>query len=113
MGNGITDEGAGYLAEMLKINSTLDTIDLDLNNISDQGVELLANTLCVNNNTLVRISLNGNKLVSDKSVDFIIMMLKQNSTLSFLDIYKCNLSEDGKKRLQQMEQTKQFFCLSV
>jgi Ran GTPase-activating protein (RanGAP) involved in mRNA processing and transport len=110
---GITDEGARYLAEMLKSNSTLKSVFLDKNNIGDRGIELLANALIHHNSTLIHINLDENKLVSDESVDILVQMLQQNRSLSYLHMFKCNLSKKGKDRLRQVIQTKTDFNLNV
>ena len=87
---GITDEGAKHLAEMLKINTTLQYLMLGWNEISDQGVQHLANALTHHNNTLLSLRVDNNKLVSDVSADCLIEMLKHNQTLERLDIEKCH-----------------------
>ena len=46
---GITDEDIGYIAEMLKKNSTLHYVTLYKNNIGNRGIELLASTLIHHN----------------------------------------------------------------
>ena len=43
--NGLTFEGAQYLAQMLKTNRTLTELYLSKNHVGDRGVELLANAL--------------------------------------------------------------------
>jgi Ran GTPase-activating protein (RanGAP) involved in mRNA processing and transport len=110
---GITDEGVGYLAEMLKTNTTLGYLALGWNEISDLGVQRLANVLTHHNTTLKALYINTNKLVSDSSVDALAKMLKQNRTLKCLKIEDCNLSEKGKEKLRQIAQSKKDFKLSV
>jgi Ran GTPase-activating protein (RanGAP) involved in mRNA processing and transport len=56
--NDITDEGARYLAEMLKTNKILTFLRLSHNSISDQGVQLLADTLTHHNNMVSNYSSN-------------------------------------------------------
>jgi hypothetical protein len=77
-------------------------LQLGNNEISHQGVERLANVLTHHNITLLSIRIGVNKLISDSSVDILVKMLKQNQTLGCLDISVCNLSENGKERLQQI-----------
>ncbi len=108
---GIIDEGAGYVAQMLKSNSTLEHLVLCKNNIDDRGIELLANALIQDNCTLTYIDLNENKLVSDGSIDILVQMFQQSRSLSYLDISKCNLFEKGKDRLRQVTTTKTNFNL--
>ena len=54
-----------------------------------------------------------NKLISDVCIDCLIEMLNHNQTLEYLDIKKCNLSEEGKKELQRTVQSKKHFELKV
>jgi hypothetical protein len=110
---GITDEGAEYLAEMLKKNTTLKCLLLGFNEISDRGVQYLVNVLTHQNGTLIFLRLNNNKLISDASVDILVEMLKHNQTLEDFDIESCNLSENGKERLRQIAKSKKDFDLSV
>jgi Ran GTPase-activating protein (RanGAP) involved in mRNA processing and transport len=110
---GITDEGAKYIAEMLKTNTAIDRLLLSWNRISDQGVELLADVLGNHNTTLQTLRLSNNKLISDSSADFLVEMLKQNQTLKCLDICNCKLSDKGKEKLRQVTRSKKNFGLRV
>ncbi|CAF3664402.1 unnamed protein product [Rotaria sordida] len=105
--NGITDNGAEYLAEMLKINRTITWLALAGNQIGDYGVKLLANTLAYQNTSLLVLSLHVNKSISDVSVDIIINMLQHNKSLKKLWIQDCNMSEDGKLKLRDAAKIKQ------
>jgi Ran GTPase-activating protein (RanGAP) involved in mRNA processing and transport len=111
--NGITDEGAGYLAEMLKTNKNLQRLLLGGNEISDRGVQHLANVITHHNTTLVSLLVRGHTLVSDLSVDALVEMLKHHQTLNWLDIQECNLSEKGKERLRQVVKSKKGFTLEL
>ena len=71
LNNGITDNGAEYLAVMLKTNKTLTELNLLGNEISDEGVAMLANALQHYNSTLEDLDLASNTLISDASVDFL------------------------------------------
>jgi len=110
---GITDEGAKYIAEMLKTNTAIDRLLLSWNRISDQGVELLADVLGNHNTTLQTLRLSNNKLISDSSADFLVEMLKKNQTLKCLDICNCKLSDKGKEKLRQVTRSKKNFDLRV
>jgi hypothetical protein len=112
-GTGITDGGAEYLTEMLKTNTTVARLQLGDNEISDRGVQHLADVLTHHNTTLRSLGVDRNKLVSDSSVDALVKMLKHNPTLGRLNIYKCSLSEKGKERLQQVVRSKKDFDLVV
>jgi Ran GTPase-activating protein (RanGAP) involved in mRNA processing and transport len=110
---GITDEGAGYIAEMLKINTTLGYLLLSNNEISDRGFQHLANVITHHNTTLRSLFVGRNKLLSDSSVDALVDMLKENPTLNSLHIEKCKLSEKEKERLRQVVRSKKDFNLQV
>lgn len=109
--NGITDSGAERLAEMLKTNQTITWLALAGNQISDRGVELLANTLAHQNTSLLVLSLHVNKSISDASVDTIIDMLQHNKSLKKLWIQDCSISENGKLKLRDAAKLKQGFSL--
>jgi Ran GTPase-activating protein (RanGAP) involved in mRNA processing and transport len=110
---GITDEGAEYISEMFKRNTTLAYLLISYNQISDRGIELLANVLTLHNTTLKSLRVEENKLVSDSSVGALAKMLKHNQILKWLVLDGCNLSEKGKERLRQIAQSKKGFQLSV
>lgn len=111
--NGITDEGAEYLAQMLKINKILIYLTLSNNEISNQGLQSLASALQNDNNTLQRLSLTGNRLVDDSCVDSLINMFKKNQSLERLWINNCNLSKSGKDKLQKALRSKEDFELKT
>jgi Ran GTPase-activating protein (RanGAP) involved in mRNA processing and transport len=106
--NDTTDQGAEYLAEMLQRNEKLTHLWLDSNIIGDRGVQLLADALTHHNTSLEQLYLNGNKLVTDSSVDSLVLMLKTNQSLTIFEISDCNLSEAGKAKLRDVEKAKSF-----
>jgi Ran GTPase-activating protein (RanGAP) involved in mRNA processing and transport len=110
---GMTNEGAEYLAEMLKKNTQLVRLLLSNNEIDDRGVQRLANVLTHHNNTLKTLRIDGNESISDRIIDSLIEMLKHNPTLTCLDIEECNLSKQGKERLRQIAKSKKGFELTV
>ena len=110
---GITDEGTKYIAEMLKVNTTLAYLVISYNEISDSGVQRLANILTHDNTTLLMFRLDENKLISDSSVGALVETIKHNRTLKRLYIDGCNLSEQGKERLRQAAKSKDGFELKV
>jgi hypothetical protein len=111
--NPITDDGVGYLADMLKTNRTLSTLLLPRTRISDQGVKLLANALMQHNTSLKMLSLDVNDLVTDSSVSFLIDMMNQNESLQKLHVRDCKLSRAGKARLHEVGESKQNFELNL
>ncbi|KAG0275391.1 hypothetical protein BGZ97_010305, partial [Linnemannia gamsii] len=60
-GNSIGDDGAKALSEALKTNSTLTTLDLGSNSIRDDGAKALAEALKTNS-TLTTLKLQGNSI---------------------------------------------------
>jgi Ran GTPase-activating protein (RanGAP) involved in mRNA processing and transport len=109
--NDVTDEGARHLAQMLKTNKILTHLTLSNNKISNEGVQLLADALQNRNNTLKKLSLTQNKLLSDASVDFLLNMFKHNRSLEKLWVDDCNLSTKGKDRLKNATKSKKDFQL--
>jgi len=78
---GITDQGAKYLADMLKTNKTLIELGLSGNEIGDRGIQFLADALTYHNNTFKWLHLSKNKLVTDSSVHCLVQTSKQNRKL--------------------------------
>ncbi|CAF0976493.1 unnamed protein product [Rotaria sp. Silwood1] len=111
--NDITDIGMKHLADMLKTNRMLTWLWLSGNEIGNQGVELLADTLAYHNSSLEWLFLNSNKAISDPSVDALVHMLKRNHSLKTIYINNCNLSEIAKNKLQEMIKSKKDFDLEV
>jgi len=111
--NNITDEGAEYLAEMLKINKVIIRLGLGFNQISDQGVRLLANTMTYYNENLQWLSLSFNRLISDTSVNYLIEMLTYNPSLKTLWLNDCNLSTNAAALLKQEVALKKNFTLEI
>ena len=77
-------EESKYLAEALKHNSTLTSLDLESNNIGDEGVKFLAEALKCNS-TLTSLYLGGNN-ISNEGVKVLAEAFKHNSTLVSLDL---------------------------
>jgi Ran GTPase-activating protein (RanGAP) involved in mRNA processing and transport len=109
--NCITDDGVEHLAEMLKTNRTLVYLGLDQNLIGERGMKYLAYALSVCNTTLKELSLVSNKSLKDSSVDSLVQILKYNRTLEELNVHDCNLTNVGKKRLQEATKDKAIFRL--
>jgi Ran GTPase-activating protein (RanGAP) involved in mRNA processing and transport len=99
--NDITDEGAKYLAQMLKTNRILTHLSLSNNKISDNGVKFLTDALQNRNNTLEALSLTENKSLTDASVDCLVNMFQRNRSLKKLWINDCNLSKSGQDILKR------------
>lgn len=109
--NSITDTGVDHLSTMLKSNRSLTHLMLNRNSISDRGVHLLSNVLALHNTSLQVLSLSLNSLITDPSVDSLIIMLKHNVTLKGLDLKSCNTSEASNQRLRRFVNDKTDFQL--
>jgi Ran GTPase-activating protein (RanGAP) involved in mRNA processing and transport len=107
--NDITDDGAKYLAQMLKTNTILTHLTLSRNNISDKGVQQIANALQNRNRTLQKLSFTENKFLTDSSVDYFIDMFTHNRSLRKLWLNDCNLSKIGQNRLEKAAKSKKDF----
>ncbi len=111
--NRITNEGMKHLAQMIKRNRTLTDLYLPKNAISDEGVQILADAIENHNSTIEYLSLYSNKLLTDLSVDFLLQMIRNHRSLKKLDVFDCNLSETGKKRLMKAQELKTNFKVCV
>ncbi|CAF1208538.1 unnamed protein product [Adineta steineri] len=111
--NQIGNEGAQYLANMLKTNETLTDLWLSYNKIGDQGVQYFADVLASKNRTLMQLYLNGNKSITGLNTDSLVYALKLNATLNTLWLQDCNLSEESKQNLENSVEHKHDFYLNV
>jgi Ran GTPase-activating protein (RanGAP) involved in mRNA processing and transport len=109
---GITDQGAEYLAEMLRTNTELRKLEIGNNAIGDRGVHCLTDALAFFNKTLRQLALNNSNNVSDASVNSLIHMLGRHR-LDALWIKNCNFSSNGKERLRQSTTSNHSFDLEV
>lgn len=111
--NDITSKGAQYLADMLNTNRTLTILSLYGNRIDDEGIKYLTHVLRYYNTSLEYLFLSGNNQMTDISVDYFIEMFKQNQTLRKLHLFNCNLSNNGKTKLREIIQTKNYLILNI
>ncbi|CAF2220004.1 unnamed protein product [Rotaria magnacalcarata] len=107
--NGIGNDGASYLSEMLKTNQSLKELWLSNNEVGNEGVKKLAGALAYHDKKLKFLSLSMNIFITDLCIDSLIEMLKHNQTLKELWIEDCNLTEEGKMRLQETVDRKKNF----
>jgi len=104
--NMISDDGIKYLSSMLEINQTLTDLWLSNNEISNEGIKQLANALIYHNKTLKFLSISMNLFITDLCIDYLIEIFEHNQTLKILWITDCNLTEQGKIKLQQIADQK-------
>ncbi|CAF0723966.1 unnamed protein product [Adineta steineri] len=98
--NGITYEGAQYLAEMLKYNHTITELYLSKNHLGDKGVKLLVDALnnndtkhhvnhdnkgiCTINSSVLQHLYLGQNDITDIGIEYIAEMLRINRMLTWL-----------------------------
>ncbi|CAF2215851.1 unnamed protein product [Rotaria magnacalcarata] len=111
--NEITDQGLIYLSDMLKTNEHLIMLGLQDNKITDKAIQYLSQIIQFKNQVIEEISLYSNKSITDGSVDDIFNMIRHNQSLTTFWIWDCQLSEQGKDKLQQSIQDKNNFDLQV
>jgi len=84
-GNQIGDEGAATLAEALKHNTSLTTLDLRGNRIGDEGAAMLAEAV-QHNTSLTTLNLAGNRIGDEGAATLAKALEEHNITLSKLEI---------------------------
>jgi Ran GTPase-activating protein (RanGAP) involved in mRNA processing and transport len=98
---------------MLKINKIIIRLGLGFNQISDQGVRLLANAMTYYNENLQWLSFSSNRLISDTSINSLIEMLTYNPSLKTLWLNDCNLSTNAAAQLKQEVAMNKNFILEI
>ena len=111
--NYIGDEGAGYLAEVLKSKRTLIQLNLSGNQISDKGVQVLANVLSHPKSNLQILDLEKNSQITDSSVSYLIDMINQNQSLKTLRLNECSFTEDARTTLKNTAGSQRRFQLFI
>ena len=99
--NLVTDEGVKYLAKALKHNNCkLDSLNLADNELTNEGVKCLAEALKDSNCTLSSLNLAGNESVTDEGVKYLAEALK-DCKLNSLILWKNNVTDEGVKYLAE------------
>ncbi|KAG0334005.1 hypothetical protein BG000_008716 [Podila horticola] len=99
MAESIGGKSFGRLAEALKTNSTLTTLDLMRNSIGDTGAQALAEALKTNS-TLIALDLQNNS-IGDSGAQALAEALETNSTLTTLELKVNSIGDIGAKALAQ------------
>jgi hypothetical protein len=92
-GNNIGDEGAIAIAEALKVNAVVTTLSLGSNNIGDEGAIAIAEALKANAVVTI-LSLGGNS-IGDEGAIAIAEALKVNVVVTTLDLAWNKIGDDG------------------
>ncbi len=72
---------------------------------------MLTNVLAQQNTNIQVLTLDRNPSVTDLSVNPLINMIKHNPSMKELWVNDCNLSEKGKKKLQEAAESNKAFKL--
>ncbi|KAF9311496.1 hypothetical protein BGZ91_006793 [Linnemannia elongata] len=91
------------LAEALKTNSILTTLDLQYNKIGSYEVEVMAEALKTNS-TMITLYL-GNNLIGDSGAQSMSVVLKTNSTLTTLSFDHNSIGVNGAQALSEAFKT--------
>jgi hypothetical protein len=90
-------DGVKALADALKVNSTITSIDLSYNNVGDDGAKALADVLKVNSTTTsIDLSYNNVDVAGAKAL---ADALKVNSAITTIDLTYNSVGDDGAKAL--------------
>ena len=110
--NQMTDEGVEYLAEAINNNNCqLSTLYLRANKISDNGAQHLAEAINDNNCQLRALTLSANK-ISDIGVQHLAEAINNNNCqLRMLNLlYNSNITEAGKQHARSLQSNSQSKC---
>jgi hypothetical protein len=89
------DEVVKAIAEMLKLNSTLNNLNFSgLSHIGDAGAKEIAEALKINR-VLTRLSLNGN--IGNEGAIAIAEALRVNNVLTYIELYGYAIDEAGQR----------------
>ena len=90
---GVSDAGAFFVAEGLKLNTSLRALWLSKCGISAEGAKFISEALAVNTSLQI-LGLAGNEL-GDTGVDSLANALKQNDSLKKLYLRGCGMTDRG------------------
>ena len=109
----ITDDGVNHIANTLEVNRTLTHLWLPSNRITERGLKRLAEVLTNTNRTLQVLSLEWNKFSSENSVDILVGMLRNNRSLTALNLNNCRLPRSAIKQLKNEAKNKKNLHLTI
>ena len=96
--NKITSQGAFILANALNNNTTLESLRLFNNHLSDSGVKYLSEVLSTNNSTLKTLGLGSND-ITDNGIKYLAQMLEINQSLTLLGLVSNEITDRGVRLL--------------
>jgi hypothetical protein len=98
---------------MFKSNQTIIVFGLQDHQVTDKSVQYFCKKIQFHNKFIQQISLYSNKWITDLSIQSIYDMILNNNSLNTFWISDCQLSKQGKDKLQQSIQTKIDFDLRL
>ena len=100
--NNITDEGIKHLSTALThSNCKLNSLDLRSNNITDEAVKRLSTALTHTNCTLNSLNLEGNNITDEGVKHLSTALTKTNCTLNSLNLGRNNITDEAVKYLSR------------
>ena len=132
--NGITEKGARYIAEVLRATGAFGKLDLSDNSLGSEGLQSIVDAMITNtslvelhlsncslsvtkengptltqmlqrNKTLRELDLSCNLDLSDRQASIIINGLKENTTLTTLNLDECKFTDEGIRFIQSSTST--------
>ncbi|KAL0239838.1 hypothetical protein GEMRC1_009946 [Eukaryota sp. GEM-RC1] len=97
--NSLGDDGARALAEALKVNTTVTSVNLMDNSIGDEGARALAEALKVNT-TVTSVNLTCNSIEAE-GARALADMLKVNTTIVSVDMCRNSIGVEGSRALSE------------
>ena len=98
--NNITDEGVKHLSTALtNTNCTLNSLNLEGNNITDEGVKHLSTALTHTNCTLNSLNLGGNNITDEGVKHLATALTHTNCKLNSLNLGGNNITDEAVKHL--------------
>ena len=96
--NEITANGAATIADGLRDNTTLETLELSGNQLRDKGIYHLTQVLATHNSTLQKLYC-GTNGITDHGAQYIAQLLKKNRVLTRLDLSFNEIGDRGVRRI--------------
>lgn len=99
VGNTISDEGFKTLAKIIQTNTTITTLNIDMEGSanSNEGIKSLAEAIQTNR-TITTLRLRVNKKIEDGGMDALVELLEKNETLKSIDLKDNGITEEENKR---------------
>ncbi|CAF1470056.1 unnamed protein product [Adineta steineri] len=110
---GMSDVGCEYLAEMLRFNHSTYHLHLSDNDVSDRGLQLLLETTQSYESNIASITLDGNRRVTDVSINAICTAISSSHGFHNLNVRNCSISDAGKEQLKVAAQQGFYFTIGV